>query len=456
MNQMRRFPATPARLCLLVPGSPSCVRRVCSDWEKHYLRDVCNLPSHKVALASFYYPPLLKRIAPIQQRSTSCPTMADFKKRSGFAFIGNFRHAPNADAVQWLMRLWPHIRSRLPEASLHIYGAYPGQQHMALHAPRKGIHVHGHVADVSAPLHKHRVMLAPLRYGAGVKGKVLDAWAHGMPVVTTPIGAEGVLPLDSVLSPPERSQGVPMPSRAVQAGPADAEATVRGGHLGEEWGGPAVPSLPAGVVSMSYDSREERGRRRAQVSPAGMPCDDPYRSIAQLPTWEGHLRGAASAGWRVGKALPRSLTDSIADAIRGGFTSSGGGSSDSEGDVSQRQSKLPRADLTRFHQALLCEDEAALVDTAVAMHSDAALWASSVHAGQALVTDRFAAATNGPNFASIVAGVVASLPARRSADLPRAVLLHGQAAYTKYFSRYIELKESIRAAEKDEPARTER
>ena len=407
------------------------------------------MPSHKVALASFYYPPLLKRIAPLQPASQACPTLADFNQRNGFAFIGNFRHAPNSDAVQWLLRLWPHVRSRLPDATLHIYGAYPGQQHMEMHAPRKGIYMHGHVSDIGAPLRKHRVMFAPLRYGAGVKGKVLDAWAHGMPVVTTPIGAEGVLPLDSVLSPPSQyTVAPPAPHRAVQAGPADADATVRGGHLGEEWGGPAVPSLPAGVVSMSYDSAPVRGGGRGWTGASkGMPCDDPYQSIAQLPVWQGQLRGAASAGWRVGKSLPRSLTATIADAIRGGFTSSGGGSSDSEREVVQRQAKLPRVDLTRFHQALLCEDEAALVETAVAMHSDASMWAGCVHAGQALVTDRFAAATNGPNFASIVAGVAASLPARRSADLPRAVLLHGQAAYTKYFSRYIELKETMRKAE---------
>ncbi len=422
---------------------------MCSDWEKHYLRDVCGMPQHKVALASFYYPPLLKRIAPLQAGDASCPTAADFKKRDGFAFIGNFRHAPNADAVQWLVRLWPHVRSRLPDATLHVYGAYPGAQHMGLHSPRQGIHVHGHVPDIGAPLRKHRVMFAPLRFGAGVKGKVLDAWAHGMPVVTTPIGAEGVLPLDTILSPPSQYSSPPRLPQAVQAGPADAEATVRGGAFGEEWGGPALPSLPAGVVSSSYDQAPSRSRRSSvtALGRGGMPCDDPYRSIAQLPKWQGHLREASSAGWRVGKQLPRSLTATIADAIRGGFTSSGGGSSDSEADAEQRSAKQPRLDLTRFHQALLCEDEAALVDTAVAMHSDPAMWAGCVHAGQALVTDRFAAATNGPNFASIVAGVVASLPARRSADLPRAVLLHGQAAYTKYFSRYIELKESMRKEE---------
>lgn len=94
-----------------------------------------------------------------------------FEKRIDFVTIGNFRHAPNSDSVRLLIGLlWPAIRARLPDARLWIYGAYADTSIHALQDRRAGVMVGGAVADVHAALAKHRVMLAPLRYGAGVKG----------------------------------------------------------------------------------------------------------------------------------------------------------------------------------------------------------------------------------------------------------------------------------------------
>ena len=78
---------------------------------------------------------------------------------------------------------------------MSIYGSYPptsGALHKLLHAPASGLHLRGFAPSGLAVLDSARVLLAPLRYGAGLKGKVLDAWLHGMPVVTTPVGAEGL------------------------------------------------------------------------------------------------------------------------------------------------------------------------------------------------------------------------------------------------------------------------
>jgi hypothetical protein len=119
-----------------------------------------------------------------------------FDERQGFVMIGNFRHPPNRDSVQWVKRkLWPAVRALLPQAQLHVYGSYPAKQDMELHAPREGFHVHGPwQGDPRALMARHRVLLAPLRFGAGIKGKILDAWAGGAAVLTSVIGAEGMVP----------------------------------------------------------------------------------------------------------------------------------------------------------------------------------------------------------------------------------------------------------------------
>lgn len=120
-----------------------------------------------------------------------------FEDRSGFVWIGNFRHAPNADALRWIRReIWPGIRSRLPQAEFRIYGAYPSQEFMGWnHQADQGIRVLGQVDDLGEVFSKARVNLAPLRFGAGVKGKILEGFRRGVPAVTTAIGAEGLFPL---------------------------------------------------------------------------------------------------------------------------------------------------------------------------------------------------------------------------------------------------------------------
>lgn len=112
--------------------------------------------------------------------------------RSGYCFLGNYLHAPNVDAVRWLeSELWPALRKQLPEAQLHLYGAYPSQAISQLHG-KNGIHSHGFVEDHRQAIARHLVMLAPLRFGAGIKGKILEAWATGTPVIGTPLAFEGM------------------------------------------------------------------------------------------------------------------------------------------------------------------------------------------------------------------------------------------------------------------------
>ncbi len=116
-----------------------------------------------------------------------------FAERKDFVFIGNYRHAPNWDAVRVLAQhVWPAIRQQLPNAQCHIYGAYTPPKAQQLHQPNKGFYIQGYAKDAPATVRQARVQLAPLRFGAGLKGKVCEAIRCHTPIVTTDIGWEGI------------------------------------------------------------------------------------------------------------------------------------------------------------------------------------------------------------------------------------------------------------------------
>ena len=118
-----------------------------------------------------------------------------YNQRKNFIFFGYGRHAPNADAVRFLIgSIWPFIRQELPHVCLEIYGKdYPADVQQ-LHDPSAGIHLMGWTPDIQTILAKTRVNLAPLRFGAGLKGKIVHAIEQGTPSIATHIGAEGLLP----------------------------------------------------------------------------------------------------------------------------------------------------------------------------------------------------------------------------------------------------------------------
>lgn len=116
-----------------------------------------------------------------------------FENRNHFISIGNFLHAPNLDSILFLKKeIWPEIKKELPKAELHIYGAYAPQQILELHSKKEGFLIKGWIANVSEVMKNARVCLAPLRFGAGLKGKFIDAMKNGTPAVTTAIGSEGI------------------------------------------------------------------------------------------------------------------------------------------------------------------------------------------------------------------------------------------------------------------------
>lgn len=116
-----------------------------------------------------------------------------FEERKDFMFIGNFLHEPNWNAIQYLKeKIWPIIRTKMPNAILKIYGAYPSQKVFQLHKENEGFLVMGRAENASEVFKNARVVLAPMRFGAGIKGKLLESMEFGTPSVTTSIGAEGM------------------------------------------------------------------------------------------------------------------------------------------------------------------------------------------------------------------------------------------------------------------------
>ncbi|HEY0505001.1 MAG TPA: glycosyltransferase [Lysobacter sp.] len=121
-----------------------------------------------------------------------------FEARNDLVFVGGFRHPPNVDAVRWFVgEVFPRVRERLPGVRFHCIGGDVPAEVQAL-ASQAGVEVHGHVPDIDPYMDGARVAVAPLRFGAGVKGKVNLSMAHGQPVVATACAVEGMHLRDGV------------------------------------------------------------------------------------------------------------------------------------------------------------------------------------------------------------------------------------------------------------------
>ena len=134
-----------------------------------------------------YYLPFL------EEEIASTENWKTFDERKDFMFIGNYLHEPNWQTLQYLKTsVWSLLRKKLPEASLHIYGAYATEKVMQLQNVREKFFVHGRAESARATISQHRILLAPLLFGAGAKGKFIDAMQTGTPIASSAVGAEGM------------------------------------------------------------------------------------------------------------------------------------------------------------------------------------------------------------------------------------------------------------------------
>src|SRR5699024_7289551 len=157
---------------------------IISEYEMKLLRELFRVDDSMLHYLPFLLPSITEK---------EIESWLSFEERQDFVTIGNFRHPPNRDAVQYLKStIWPLIRRELPEARLRIYGAYPSQKVRDLHCPAEGFHIEGRVEKASEVVERGKLLLAPIRFGAGLKGKLVEAMQCGTPSVTTRMGAEGI------------------------------------------------------------------------------------------------------------------------------------------------------------------------------------------------------------------------------------------------------------------------
>ncbi|WP_075342534.1 glycosyltransferase [Tenacibaculum agarivorans] len=156
---------------------------IISTYEMELLKNVFSINENLL----LYLPFLLDKI-----NQEAVDSWYSFEDRKHFIFIGNYFHKPNVDTVLQLKQIWKRIRKKLPDAEIHIYGAYLTQQIQQLHQPKEGFIVKGYAVDAQEVVRKAKVVLAPIRFGAGIKGKLTEAMLSGTPSITTSIGAEGM------------------------------------------------------------------------------------------------------------------------------------------------------------------------------------------------------------------------------------------------------------------------
>ena len=160
------------------------VSLIISTFEMDLLKNIFKIDERIL----YYLPFLLDKID-----ETQVEKWKPFEEREHFIFIGNFFHKPNVDAVLTLkINIWKEIRTLLPKVEIHIYGAYLNAQIQQLHNKNEGFIVKGLAENAKEVVGNARVVLAPLRFGAGIKGKLTEAMICGTPSITTTVGAEGM------------------------------------------------------------------------------------------------------------------------------------------------------------------------------------------------------------------------------------------------------------------------
>lgn len=177
---------------LAVEGTLSVAPRITEEAELSVMRQVDSVIVHSSVEADI----LQKRAGELNVHTVTWtvlprPSVTPFKGRAGYAFVGSYGHRPNVDAATYLARdIAPLLRESNPNIVGFLVGSNPPRELASLEA--ENLKVLGFVPDLTTLLHRLRCTVAPLRYGAGLKGKILESFAHGLPCVMTELAAEGL------------------------------------------------------------------------------------------------------------------------------------------------------------------------------------------------------------------------------------------------------------------------
>lgn len=151
---------------------------------------------HSLLVNTFKIDPSILLYLPFMLKNINSIIIDDYpsySNRRHFISIGNFKHEPNINAILVLKnKVWPLIRKKIPNVELHIYGAYVTVRIKQLHNTQEGFIIKGWVEDKKEAIKKARVLLAPIQFGAGLKGKLIDSMLYGTPSITSKIGAEAM------------------------------------------------------------------------------------------------------------------------------------------------------------------------------------------------------------------------------------------------------------------------
>lgn len=141
-------------------------------------------------------------VIPLLMYDAFMDSKMDFVSRQHILYVGGFTHVPNRDAVLWFaQQVFPKVLKHIPDMKFFVIGSNPPQEILALQSEQ--IIVTGYVSDeeLMAYYQQIKVVVIPLRYGAGVKGKLLEAMYSGVPVVATGIALEGIPEIEQVIAP---------------------------------------------------------------------------------------------------------------------------------------------------------------------------------------------------------------------------------------------------------------
>jgi len=128
-------------------------------------------------------------VIPICVDPSEIEPVTTLSKEPTLLFLGGMHWPPNADGVRWFLdAVWPQVKARLPSARMNVIGKDPP----SIAREIEEVHALGYVHEVSPYWQSSRVFIVPLRAGGGMRVKIMDAWARGLPVVSTTIGAEGI------------------------------------------------------------------------------------------------------------------------------------------------------------------------------------------------------------------------------------------------------------------------
>ena len=175
-----------------------CVLTI-SHYEKDYFRN--NFPDWDIEVIPTY---IYKCEFPLSENS-------NFLIRDGILFVGGFSHGPNLAGVQWFLKeIWPKIIVKNPKIKFYIVGSKMPEEISSLAS--KNIIPLGFISDeeLEKLYNEVRIVVAPLTFGAGVKGKIIESICHGVPVITTSIGAEGIINYENILKVEDDVDGFAM------------------------------------------------------------------------------------------------------------------------------------------------------------------------------------------------------------------------------------------------------